>query len=227
MTNASLKSIAIALSASVVSIAALPALAGQVAAASYDMHNGDGQASGGSYNYWDLNYTGSGSTTTDGAALAGGLGDLTDGVVAPNFWYIVENGAGTGPYVGWYAPVTLNPTVTFHFSGSPTITDIKIHMDNSGVGGVFAPSAILIDGVNTPFTAPASGSIGFVDFSGLNLTGGSHTIQFDQKGGTWTFVSEIDFFGGVPEPASWALMLFGSGVIGAALRRRGRAYARI
>ena len=220
-----LKSVAVSVAALVFSGVAS---ASQLTVTSYDMPNGDGQASGGEFNYWDLNYTGSGSTNTDGAALAGGLGDLTDGVVAPDFWYNVENGAGTGPYVGWYAPRTLNPTVTFHFSGSPTINDIKIHMDNSNVGGVYAPAAVLIDGVNTPFTAPANGTIGWVDFGGLNLSGGSHTIQFDQANTAWTFVSEIDFFGvggGVPEPATWAMMILGIGFAGAALRRRPRAVA--
>ena len=36
---------------------------------SYDMPNGDGQAHSGSFNYWDLAYSGSGATSTDGAPL--------------------------------------------------------------------------------------------------------------------------------------------------------------
>ncbi len=127
-------------------VAALPALAAPVAVTSYDMPNGNGQAVGGSYNYWDRSYSGSGSTTTDGAALSGGTGDLTDGYAETQSWYLVENGAGTGPYVGWYGPSVANPLVTFHFAGSPTINGIDIALDNSGVGGVFAPAAILIDG---------------------------------------------------------------------------------
>ena len=199
-----------------------PASATQVFATSYDTPNGDGQASGGSFNYWDLGYTGSGTTNVDGAALAGGLGDLTDGVVASDFWFNTETGAGAGPYVGWYAPVTLNPTVTFHFGANTIINAIAIHMDNSNAGGVFAPQAILVNGVAHAFTAPANGTIGTVNLTGLNLSGGTHTIQFQQAPGTWTFVSEVTFDGGrgVPEPATWGLMILGFGAAGSMLRRR-------
>lgn len=198
---------------------AAPALAVSVPVVSYAMPNGNGQASGGSFNYWDLAYNGAGSTNVDGAALSGGTGDLTDGVVAGDFWYNVENGAGTGPYVGWYSVATLNPVLTFSFSGSPLITDIAIHIDNSRVGGVFAPAAILVDGVSQAFTAPAIGSIGWVSFSGLNLSGNSHSIEFRQDGG-WVFVSEIAFESAVPEPASWAMLIAGFGLVGGTFRRR-------
>lgn len=200
------------------------AKAAPLTVASYSMPNGDGQAHGGSYNYWDRAYSGSGATTTDGAALTGGTGDLTDGVVASDFWFNVENGAGTGPYVGWYgAAGVLNPLITFNFSGPVTVGGISIHLDNSGAGGVYAPQAIKVDGISQIFAAPALGTIGWVTLSGLNFTGASHTIEFDQLGGnTWTFVSEIAFSGSgaVPEPASWAMMAAGFGAVGFALRGR-------
>jgi hypothetical protein len=207
----------------------MPAAAAQVFSTGYDTPNGDGQASGGSYNYWDKAYTGAGATTTDGAALSGGKGDLTDGVVATDFWYNVETGAGTGPYVGWYHPVTPDPVVTFHFSGAPTIAGINIHIDNSYVGGVFAPGAILVDGVSQSFTGPAIGTIGWVSITGLSLIGNTHTLEFDQGPlHGWTFVSEITFDGkaggGVPEPATWAMLITGFGMAGSALRRRRAAF---
>lgn len=195
-----------------------------VFATSYGMPNGDGQTSGGTFNYWDKEYTGAGSTITDGAALSGGLGNLTDGVIATDFWFNVENNAGTGPFVGWRATNTLNPIVTFTFAGSPAVDQVIVHIDDSGAGGVFAPAAIWIDGVNTTYTPPATGSLLAVDLSGLTLTGNQHTIQFFQTSGTsWIFVSEIQFFANgvtVPEPASWALVLTGLGLFGVAAGRR-------
>ena len=224
-----LAKITLALTGAAVALAlAVPASASSVFSTGYDMPNGDGTASGGSYNYWDRFYTGSGSTTTDGAALSGGRGDLTDGVVAGAAWNLVENGAGTGPYVGWYRPATPDPVVTFHFAGSPTIAGIKIHLDNTIYGGVTTPSKIFIDGIDTAFTGPAAGTIGFVNFTGLNLTGATHTLGFQQNGNSWTFISEITFdgkSGGVPEPATWAMMIAGFGLVGATLRRRRAAFA--
>jgi PEP-CTERM motif len=199
------------------------ASASQVLSLGYNTPNGNGNASGGSFNYWDLNYSGAGSTNIDGAPLTGGSGDLTDGTIASGIWNKVENLAGTGPYVGWRdaGGGTSNPLLTFSFAGSPTINSISVHLDNSGIGGVFGPGSIFVDGVAQAFTGPALGTIGWANITGLNLTGNSHTIQFNQLPGQWAFVSEITFAqGAVPEPASWALMILGFGVVGAGLRRR-------
>ena len=222
MSKTMIKAAAFAMAAAALGTMAGPATAAQLTVSNYSMPNGDGTASGGEFNYWDKFYTGSGATTTDGAALSGGKGDLTDGVVASDFWFNVENGGGTGPYVGWYQPATPNPTLTFNFAGSVTVNSIQMQIDNSHSGGVFSPAAVWVDGVSRAFTGPAVGTIGMLDITGLNLTGSSHTIQFFQDNG-WVFTSEISFFGspgGVPEPATWAMMLAGFGLAGVALRRR-------
>jgi hypothetical protein len=188
---------------------------------SYDMPNGDGQASGGTFNYWDALYSGTGMTTTDGAPLSGGLGKLTDGIVSTQQWNTVSNVAGTGEYVGWLVSNTPNPKLTFTFAGSPAIDTITIQMDNSQIGSVFAPDAILVDGIIRSFTPPAAGSVGSVTLSGLGLTGGTHMIELRQASSTWTFVSEIAFNGDVgvlPEPAT--LVLLGLGLAGLATMRR-------
>lgn len=197
------------------------ASAAQVLPTKYDTPNGDGNAAGGTFNYWDKSYSGSGSTTTDGAALTGGSGDLTDGIIASGQWNTVENSAGEGPYVGWRSVGTLNPLLTFYFSGSPVINTIKVHLDNSGFGGVFSPSSILVNGVAQSFTGPTLGSIGWASITGLNLTGGSHTIQLNQNApGNWVFASEVAFeSGAVPEPATWLMMIAGFGLVGGAMRR--------
>ncbi|MBL8499530.1 MAG: hypothetical protein JNL77_02930, partial [Nitrosomonas sp.] len=69
---------------------------------SYNMLNGNT----GSYNYWDETYSGAGCVTCDNAVLSGGRGDLTDGIIAADNWFVTEAPAGNGPYVGW----TLDPT---------------------------------------------------------------------------------------------------------------------
>jgi hypothetical protein len=209
-------------------LAAGPAAASSLPVASYDMNNGHGQASGGSFNYWDRFYTGTGATTTDDAPLSGGVGDLTDSVVAGDFWFNVENGAGTGPYVGWYSVVRRNPVVQFNLSLESDLEQIRVHVDDSGVGGVFQPLAYLVNGTPWAFTPIAAGTIGWVTLTGtpvngsqLSLTLVHNTFQH------WIFVSEIELIGShgdpIPEPASAALLLMGLGLLGAASRRRAAA----
>ena len=194
---------------------AAPAVAAIVPVASYDMLNG----TSGTFRYWDASYNGTGATTTDGAALSGGTGDLTDGIIASASWYLVENGAGTGPWVGWNGELVSNPVLTFYFAGNPTITSLSLHIDNVGFGNVSAPAEILINGVSTAFTAPTPGTTGWINITGLNLVGGSHTVQIKQSN-QWAFVSEVTFGSSVPEPGSWATMIAGFGLVGATMRRR-------
>jgi hypothetical protein len=191
--------------------------------ASYDMPNGDGQAQGGTYNYWDGTYTGSGDTTMDGLSgsfLQGGTGALTDGVIATDPWYDVSNTQGTGEYVGWRA----SPTITFHFANPVTINTITLYVDNSNTGGVTPPSAVVVDGTsfdnsNYPLDFPESQPI---TLSGLDIVGNSVTVTLVDPT-YWIFLSEIQFDGlttAVPEAGNLAMMLAGLGLLGWASRRR-------
>jgi hypothetical protein len=206
-------------------VVAGPAAASNVPVASYDMHNGHGQAAGGSFNYWDRAYNGTGNTTQDDALLTGGMGDLTDGFAATDFWFNVENVAGTGPYVGWYSVKRRNPVVEFNFSLESTVEQISVHVDNSGVGGVFQPLAYLVNGNAWSFTPLANSTIGWVTLTGAPVTGSQMSLTLVHNTFQhWIFVSEIDIFGThgdpIPEPASGALLLMGLGLLGAATRRR-------
>jgi hypothetical protein len=192
---------------------ALTSLATQAAGVSpvsYDTPNGDGNAHGGSYNYWDQAYTGSGATSTDRSALTGGLGDLTDGVIASQNWYAIENNAGTGPYVGWF---DLDPTLTLHFGQAVHITSITLHADDAdGSGGVYAPGGITIGGSNHSFLDPVGSAPNVFTVTGLDITTSDLSFTLHRRfSGTWLFVSEIttDAAAAVPEPSTWALGLLG------------------
>jgi MYXO-CTERM domain-containing protein len=198
--------------------------AAAIAVTSYDMPNGDGQAHGGTYNYWDAGYSGSGATTTDGlsgGALSGGTGKLTDGVIATQPWYEVSDDQGTGQYVGWLQ----SPTIVFHFAGPATVDTIQLYVDNSHVGGVTAPSAVVVDG--TSYANPAwttASNIETITLGGLDIVGDAVTITLEDPT-YWVFLSEVQFSGGasaVPEPAGRATMLAGLAGLAAlaALRRR-------
>lgn len=209
-------------------VTAGPAVASSIPVASYDMHNGHGQASGGSFNYWDRAYNGTGATTTDDALLTGGVGDLTDGIVATDFWFNVENVAGTGPYVGWRRIVRQDPVVQFNFTIPWTVEEIRVHVDESQAGGVFQPLAYLVNGNAWSFTPLAPGTIGWVTLTGAPVTGSSLSLTLvHQTFDSWIFVSEVELIGThgdpIPEPASGALLLLGLGLLGAGARRRAAA----
>jgi hypothetical protein len=198
--------------------------AAQIGVSTYDMSNGDGQAHGGSYNYWDANYTGSGATTSDGLSgsmLSGGSGKLTDGLISGQPWYNVSNSAGTGDYVGW---LDSNPaTITFHFASSVDLGEIKLYVDNSDVGGVSAPNNVVVDGMsfaNALYLTPSNTAV--LDITGLNLHGDSVTVTMD-KANRWVFLSEAEFFtttSSVPESGNLAMMLGGLSLFAFLARRR-------
>lgn len=219
-----------------------------VTPSSYDMPNGYGQATaGGEYNYWDANYTGSGDKDVDGALLSGGLGKLTDGIIATDSWEwndadgtprSNENADGTGPYVGW---TNGDPTITFHFSGLVDINSITFYVDNPAYdsnddprGGVAAPKGFTIgnsyyvSGVDN--TVEGSGplaitiaNLGLDDIEQVTVTL-NRDITYDDDGFLnrfWVFASEITFDGTpapVPEPST--ILLLGIGIAGLAAARR-------
>ncbi|GCL62445.1 hypothetical protein AQPW35_15260 [Rubrivivax pictus] len=203
---------------------ALPAAAQTVVTpTAYDMPNGYGQANLGSFNYWDKAYTGSGDTSLDFAPLSGGLGDLTDGVIATGRWDAVENLEGTGPYVGWAG---IDPVITFHFAQSHSFSQVTIwHDDANGHGNVATPMAFTVtvgaQSQRFDITDPA-GDAPFAStlVLGPGFTGSSLQLQV-HRFDTATMLSEVQI-SAVPEPASAALLAAGAGLL-LALRRRGAA----
>jgi hypothetical protein len=177
------------------------AAAGNVVPTSYDMRNGET----GTFTYWDDSYNGSGSTTTSGDLLSGGLGDLTDGVIATQNWHQTP-----GPYVGWD---TITPTITFKFGGEVQIDSIILHLDDSnGSGGVTPPSSVLVEWANgsllAEITDPDSGEPFAFTINALGFTGSELRVTLNDGAAQWVFLSEIEF-NGVPGPGALSLGVLG------------------
>lgn len=207
----SVKSIGLA---AVFALGAGVAQAATVSPASYDMPNGNR----GSFTYWDDTYNGSGSTTTSGAALSGGTGDLTDGVIATGNWNVSTE---TAKYVGW---VNRNPVITFKFAQSYDFTSATFHFDDAqGAGGVSQPARVSINGSNqiVPIN-PGSAPFSFT----FDLTGTSSDTLTTQlfRSNSWVFLSEVTFEADVPAvpvPAAGGLLVIGLAGF-AALRRQSK-----
>lgn len=194
--------------------------AATVSPVSYSMVNGDGQASGGSYNYWDLNYSGAGSTNVDGSPLSGGLGDLTDGVITTENWFNAENGAGTGPYVGW---LSTNPVIDFFFDAVLAFNSVTFYVDDAdGAGGVSTPGSITVNGTNYLVADPLGDDPFAITLDLTGLDASALNVQIFASN-AWVFVSEVTFDGApatIPLPAGGVLLLGALAGLGA-LRRRG------
>jgi len=165
--------------------------------------------------------------------------ELTDGCIAE---YHSPSYSGNGyPYVGW---LNVNPSIRFNFASSQNFGSLTVWVDDfSGSFGVTAPSSIsaVIGGVTySSFSVGTPLDVGH-DYTGqpgsqaqgggtpyvLDLSGASGS-QIDltvQRGGEWTFLSEVQFSSlspSVPEPTSWAMLIMGFGLVGTGLRRRTR-----
>jgi hypothetical protein len=195
------------------------ATASTVNPVSYDMPNG----SQGSFTYFDDSYSGSGNKAVPGAALWGGLGDLTDGVIATQNWNVTP-----GAYVGWQS----DPIITFHFDQVYAFSAITLHFDDSnGLGSVFQPTSVSVNGVGyTVPDNPGAAPFAFTaDLAGLQAD--SLTVQiFRTPGLSWVFLSEVSFDGDVPTsaavaavplPAGGILLIGALGMLGFTRRRSG------
>ena len=172
---------------------ASPAMAQFVTPVSYTATPGQGQAQGGSFNYFDDTGT-----------------QLTDSVLGANNF---AANLGNGPAFEWVGWISAEPTFTFTFAQPVTLSQVQIGLNRDTGAGINLPTGVNIGGTlfGINQTDLANNSRGFLSFA-TNFTGTSLTISLtDNNTGSWIFVDEVRFVSAVaaPEPGTLGLLLLG------------------
>ncbi|NIJ08951.1 hypothetical protein FHS31_002581 [Sphingomonas vulcanisoli] len=201
---------------------------------SYTANNGSANA-GNAYSY-------GANGSTDRA-----LGSLTSGTNSPvSFGFIFSNDTGgtiTALNIGytgeqWRLSNAASDSLTFQYSTDATdVSDAggtwqtfsALNFASVKAGGTSTGAAL--DGNDAANQAAISGLLGDLSIASgqsfairwrdLDVTGGDNGLAVDDFSLTATSASAAT----VPEPASWAMMVGGFGLIGSAMRRRNRAIA--
>ena len=145
------------------------------------------------------------------------------------------NGGASSTNLGFGATSTYT---AFSNSAQLTAAGITAGLDaglgtTSFTGNFFSHNSVTGAGFTTLITGQAGGILAMGAFgSGSYMIGGETTVNFHQPGGAGPTgdsfklrVNELKLAakgmnGGVPEPAAWAMMLAGFGLVGSAMRRR-------
>ncbi len=153
-------------------------------------------------------------------------------LIAPFGFDVVSGGFGTDNPAAFQSVGTT--AATTGLTSVSTVNDgdnmLAFMFNNFGVGETYS---WLID-VDHPTCCGGTvianeliGSMGYADFSnGLRGLGTFQAIMGDPSGAQFV-ITTFTPSPGVPEPATWAMMLFGFGAIGSAIRRKSQAIARV
>ena len=167
------------------------------------------------------------SNMTDGMASSCHFsGNITDGTSGAGDYRLTENAYNNvyAPAHSYPANLTLTPLAEFGAHDSGTVNGITFS------GGSLSGTFTLAPGVDLGYYAVKAGD----QFVLYEFTGGAGTYNWSTAdltvgSGQQPGLSHIVFFGsvgGVPEPATWAMMLLGIGMIGSGARRRRQKQAR-
>lgn len=173
-----------------------------VTPASYTATAGEGQAQGGTYNYFDD--TGR---------------QLTDGILGVNDWQANLGNGNAYEWVGWRVA---EPTFTFTFAQPVSLSQVQISFNRNTGAAINLPTNVTVAGVSSSVSQNAltDATRGFLSFA-TNFTGTSLTVSLaDNNTNQFIFVDEVRFVTAAPEPASLALLLTTACGVASVLHRR-------
>lgn len=181
------------------SVAAAAPLAAQlVVPLNYTATPGEGQAQGGTFNYFDD--TGR---------------QLIDGVFGVHDWTANLGNGNAYEWIGW---ISVNPSLTFNFAATVGVSAVMLGFSRAQGAGIFLPPVVTIGGQTFTLTGNE-----FADGLRQNLTfnltqpffGTQLTMSLlDNDPGRWIFLDEVQFTAiAVPEPSAAALLALGAALL--------------
>lgn len=172
---------------------ALPAQV--VVPVNYTATPAQGQAVGGSWNYFDDTGT-----------------QLIDGVLGVDNWTANLGNGNAYEWVGW---LTIQPVITFNFSLPVTVTSVTLGLSRDEGAGIYIPPSITIGGESFSLASNAFANSSRADLT-FNLTrsvaGNQLMLTVNNIPGQWAFVDEVKFTA-VPEPSSLGLLGCGAALL--------------
>ncbi len=181
----------------------------------------------GNANYSDPSGTGGAYTLGMLSAAQNDLLSLTFDVGSLNFVNIAMDFAGMGPVA---CPLCGGP---FGFAGQTPIFDLRLYDTPSGTFNLGSPGTLISSaemvGSVIASTTTLSWDSRMASLSTVGNSNGKVTLVLDLRAGAGMagyaafdnlMIESSDIAGPVPEPATYALMLLGMAMVGAAARRR-------
>jgi hypothetical protein len=225
--------------ASGVAVMTLPAASADaaiVAIAGYDITDGQAPGTGG----FTSTYNGT-VTTVSGYVVdysGGTSGTLNDGFVSASEQdtQFLCLGAGSACNVEPGDPRVVSPTLTLHFAQATKFSSFDFlsdYLNNYGVGNIDSVLVTIGSQSETVFASnygpanPAGYGLNqtvtlsslLADIATTSVTFSGFTVK-EPFANAVSFSEVVANTGAVPEPASWAMMLAGFGLMGFAMRRR-------
>lgn len=130
---------------------------------------------------------------------------------------------GGGNFIGYFNYTADNSQIVIDFSGPVTWSASGTSLNSGGLyidnGALFTNPNIVISSVSINAASTVLGSFGAgnITFNANNVALSWANLSFTDDS---LLILDINGHGAVPEPASWALMIAGFGIAGAAMRRR-------